>query len=145
VTVRIAPHHYANVRTAVCEMARVLSPGGRLVLIDNIAPEDPLLDRCVNEWDKRRDPSHVREYTVGEWRAFLAEAGVHVTDLETVHKSIDFASWAERTQMPPMERAKLEADMLAAAPAVRAYFRLVERAGRLATWSAECVIARAVK
>ncbi|HEU5348661.1 MAG TPA: methyltransferase domain-containing protein, partial [Ktedonobacterales bacterium] len=56
VTVRIAPHHYANVPKAVHEMARVLKPGGRLVVIDNIAPEAPELDTLGNRWEKWRDP-----------------------------------------------------------------------------------------
>jgi len=145
VTVRIAPHHYADVRAAVREMARVLAPAGRLIVIDNIAPESPALDGYVNEWDKRRDPSHVREYTVSEWREFLAAANLHVTDLEIVRKPIDFVSWVERTQMPAAERASLEADILAAPPTARAYFEVTERNGRLVSWSVECLIARAVK
>ncbi len=60
VTVRIAPHHYADAPRAAREMARVLTPGGRLLFIDNIAPEDPELDRLMNDWERRRDPSHVR-------------------------------------------------------------------------------------
>jgi catechol 2,3-dioxygenase-like lactoylglutathione lyase family enzyme/predicted O-methyltransferase YrrM len=38
VTVRIAPHHYADAPRATREMARVLASTGRLLFIDNIAP-----------------------------------------------------------------------------------------------------------
>lgn len=145
VTVRIAPHHYADVRAAAREMARVLTPGGRLVLVDNIAPENPELDRRVNEWDKRRDPSHVREYTVSEWRTFLAEAGLRITDLETAQKAHDFASWAERMRMPREERDALERDILAASPAARAHFAVTERDGQLLSWAADYMICRAIK
>src|SRR5262249_48025395 len=116
-----------------------------LLVIDNIAPEDPVLDRYVNEWDKRRDPSHVREYTAGEWREFLAAARLRVTTLETSQKPLDFPSWAERTQMPLTEREALEADILAAPPGVRAYFAVTEQDGRLVSWSAEYLLAHAVK
>ncbi|HEX5158258.1 MAG TPA: methyltransferase domain-containing protein [Ktedonobacterales bacterium] len=145
VTVRIAPHHYASVTAAVGEMARVLRPGGRLVVIDNVAPEDVTLDALGNRWEKRRDPSHVRNYTVSEWRTFLTYAGLEITDEETQRKTYDFASWTARMRMPADERAKLEADILAASPEARAYFAVTESDGHLISWSADFLIARAVK
>jgi SAM-dependent methyltransferase len=143
--VRIAPHHYADVPRAVREMARVLRLGGRLVVIDNIAPEDDALDALANAWEKRRDPSHVREYKASEWRAFVEAAGLRVTEFETGTKSHDFAPWVERVRMPAAERAALEAEMLSAAPAVREYFGIVEDGGHVARWTSEYVVARAVK
>ncbi len=145
VTVRIAPHHYASITAAVREMARVLVPGGRLVVIDNVAPEDATLDELGNRWEKWRDPSHVRNYTVSEWRSFLADAGLEITDVETQRKVYDFVSWTARMRMPADERAKLEADILAAPAEARAYFAVTESDGRLVSWSADFLIARAVK
>lgn len=145
VTVRIAPHHYADVRAAVREMARVLRAGGRLLVIDNIAPEDAQLDALANEWEKRRDPSHVREYTVTEWHAFLAEASLEITHIETGRKTHDFAAWVERVRMPDAERAALERDMLAAPEDVRMHFEIREEASRLVSWTTEYVIIRAEK
>lgn len=145
VTVRIAPHHYADIRTAVTEMARVLVPGGRLVLIDNIAPDDPDLDTAVNDWDKRRDPSHVREYTVAEWRTFLAAAGLRVTHEEIQRKSHPFAPWVERMEMPAEERRALEADMLAAPERMRSHFEIIERDGHVESWTSDFLLARAIK
>lgn len=146
VTVRIAPHHYADVRQAVREMARVLIPGGRLVVIDNVAPEEALLDEYMNKWEQWRDPSHVRAYRASEWRTFLAEAGLRVERTQTDRKTHAFAEWVERMQMPPAARAALEADMLHAPPPVREHFAVVEGApGTVATWSSDFLIALAVK
>jgi SAM-dependent methyltransferase len=143
VTVRIAPHHYADVAQAVREMARVLRPGGRLVVVDNVAPEDEALDAMLNDWERRRDPSHVRAYTAAEWRAFLAGAGLRMTHAEVGRKAIAFGPWAERTGMPDAARAALEADMLAAPERARAYFSVEARDGRLERWSMEYLIVRA--
>jgi ubiquinone/menaquinone biosynthesis C-methylase UbiE len=145
VTVRIAPHHYAQVETAVREMARVLIPGGRLIAVDNIAPEDPLLDRLLNEWEKRRDPSHVRAYTQAEWQGFVRRAGLRLEVQRTERKPNNFASWTERMQMPEAERQALSADMLAAPPAVRDYFQVREHNGEVASWAADYLILRAIK
>ena len=71
VTVRQAPHHYADVRAAVREMARVAKPGARVVIVDSVSPEDSSLDRQWNEIETLRDPSHVRNYSASEWRGFV--------------------------------------------------------------------------
>jgi ubiquinone/menaquinone biosynthesis C-methylase UbiE/catechol 2,3-dioxygenase-like lactoylglutathione lyase family enzyme len=145
VTVRIAPHHYANIQAAVNEMARVLVPGGRLIVIDNIAPEDRELDRAVNEWDKRRDPSHVREYTATEWQGFVRAAGLEVHEVEIQRKAHGYAAWVERMQMPPADRDRLTADILAAPQRVRDYFEVTEQDSQLLSWAADYIILRATK
>jgi ubiquinone/menaquinone biosynthesis C-methylase UbiE/catechol 2,3-dioxygenase-like lactoylglutathione lyase family enzyme len=145
VTVRIAPHHYASVIAAIHEMARVVRPGGRLVVIDNVAAQDATLDELSNRWEKWRDPSHVRNYTVSEWRSFLTSAGLTITDEETQRKVYDFVSWTARMRMPADERANLEADILAAPAAARAFFAVTESDGHLVSWSADFLIVRAVK
>jgi ubiquinone/menaquinone biosynthesis C-methylase UbiE len=145
VTVRIAPHHYADIQVAVCEMARVLLPGGRLVVIDNIAPEDSLLDRYLNEWERRRDPSHVRAYTATEWRSFLSLAGLQVHALRVHQKTHDFDSWTERMHMPEAERHQLMSDILAAPKPVRNYFKVQEESGHLTSWSVDYISLAATK
>lgn len=145
VTVRIAPHHYADAPRAAREMARVLAPGGYLLFIDNIAPEDPELDRIMNDWERRRDPSHVRANTETEWRSMLAEAGLTVTRMETRRKAYHFAGWVERMRLPDDERAALEADMLAAPASVRDYFAIQEQDGHVVSWTGDYLILRAEK
>ncbi|HEU5347872.1 MAG TPA: hypothetical protein VFU63_04595, partial [Ktedonobacterales bacterium] len=92
-----------------------------------------------------RDPSHVRNYTVSEWRGFLADAGLGITDAELQRKSHDFAPWVERMETPAAERAALEADMLAAPPEAQAYYQIEAADGHVIRWSSERLIARAVK
>ena len=144
VTVRIAPHHYTDVRAAIYEMARVLRPSGRLILIDNVAPEAPALDAFMNDIERRRDPSHVRNYTVSEWHALLAAAGLDVTHSERDRKTHDFAEWTGRAQMDDAARAALECDILAAPAFAREHFAIAERDGQVVSWVSDVLILRAI-
>ena len=69
VTSRLSAHHYARPEAAVAEAARVLRPGGLLLLSDSVAPEDPAQDTFMNAFELLRDGSHVRNHRVSEWRA----------------------------------------------------------------------------
>jgi ubiquinone/menaquinone biosynthesis C-methylase UbiE len=66
-------HHYPNACRALDEMARVLSPEGRLVLGDGTA--DRRAARVCDWLMRRLDGSHVRLYRTDELLALLGEAG----------------------------------------------------------------------
>jgi len=144
VTVRIAPHHYPDAGRAVREMARVVRRGGRLALIDNIAPPDTTLDGLLNDWERRRDPSHMRSHTQAAWRDFIAQAGLRLTHEEVGRKLIPFPAWVRRTQMPAEAAATLEADVLAAPADAQTFFEITRDAdGRLQSWTMEYTLMRA--
>lgn len=89
VLTRVAAHHYENVEVAVQEMARVSS---RLVLVvDNLHGGETL-----EEAERLRDPSHVRNYSEDEWRALFERAGLTVAEVRFFDKPIEFEPWLER-------------------------------------------------
>lgn len=53
-------HHIPRPELAVAELARVTRPGGRLLVVDQIAPVDPLAAVELNRFERARDPSHTR-------------------------------------------------------------------------------------
>ena len=53
-------HHIARPELAVAELARVTRPGGRVLVVDQIASVDPLAAAELNSFERARDPSHAR-------------------------------------------------------------------------------------
>ena len=102
VACRVAAHHFADVRAAVGEMARVARD--RVLVVDNL-----YLGEREEEADRLRDPSHVRNYTEEEWRGFLAEAGLRVREVARFDKPIELEPWLERTGCAGEEAGRVRA------------------------------------
>jgi ubiquinone/menaquinone biosynthesis C-methylase UbiE len=135
VTVRQAPHHFADVRGAVGEMARVTRPGGRVVIVDSTAPEDADLAAQWHRMERLRDPSHVRNYSPSEWRAMVNEAGLRVVVEETGFatengRPMSFDAWTRRINTPAEAVEQLTQMFRGASPALAKTLRieLVENA-----------------
>ena len=53
-------HHVRRPELVIAELARVARPGGRVLVIDQLAPIDPLEAYPVDRFERARDPSHAR-------------------------------------------------------------------------------------
>jgi SAM-dependent methyltransferase len=89
VVTRVAAHHFQDVRAAVAEMARVAAES--VLIVDN-----SFMSETVEEAEKLRDPSHVRNYSEAEWRSFLEPAGLEVEDVRFFEKPIALQPWLDR-------------------------------------------------
>ncbi len=96
VVTRYSAHHWLDVHRAVGEMARVLKPGGTLVIIDVLAPESPLMDTILQTVEILRDRSHVRNYRESEWRQMLETANFSTPEVIRWKLPMEFAGWTAR-------------------------------------------------
>jgi SAM-dependent methyltransferase len=53
-------HHVPRPELVLAELVRVTRPGGRLLVVDQIAPVDPLDAIAVDRFERARDPGHTR-------------------------------------------------------------------------------------
>jgi len=124
VTCRVCAHHFRDVGAAVGEAARVLRPGGQVLWVDSISPEDPAQDTFLNCIELLRDPSHVRNYAVSQWVALFAAAGLTAEHRATWPVPLDFEEWTERMRTPDLPRTQLRALFDSATDAIREAFRV---------------------
>jgi len=95
VTCRIAPHHFDSIPEFLGEVHRVLKPSGTFALVDNVVPAGSVGD-YMNAFERFRDPSHLRAWTMQEWRDALKKAGLAISHEEQIDKTMEFAAWAGR-------------------------------------------------
>jgi len=121
---RYSAHHWCSVPRALAECARVAVPGARLILIDSIAPETPLLDTALQVIEFLRDASHVRDYRVSEWCAMQRTAGFGEATVIGWMIPIEFRSWIARIGTKPARVAALHAVFADLPTEVLEYFKI---------------------
>jgi ubiquinone/menaquinone biosynthesis C-methylase UbiE len=113
---RYSAHHWRNLPAAMLEVARVLQPGGQVCLIDVAGGPEPLLDTHLQSVEMLRDPSHVRDYTEGEWLRYFSGASLKAEVTERWRLPAEFSSWIKRMNTPA-ERVMAIREVWTTAPA----------------------------
>jgi ubiquinone/menaquinone biosynthesis C-methylase UbiE len=76
VVTRFSMHHFLDPLGVMREMVRVCAPGGRVVVVDMYAADDPAKAAEWNRAEKLRDPSHVRCLSLAELTSLFPDAGL---------------------------------------------------------------------
>ena len=116
-------HHVARPDLVVAELARVTRSGGRVLVVDQLAPDDGGEAAALHEFETFRDPSHERLLTDGELRELFDANGLALLRERQEEQRRELASYLDLAGCEGDRRA--EAEALAAA---NASF-MVERVG----------------
>jgi ubiquinone/menaquinone biosynthesis C-methylase UbiE len=140
VTCRVAAHHFPDIAAFVHEAVRVLKPGGQLGLTDNVVSGEPLVARCVNSFEKLRDPSHHWAYSLEDWEAYIASAGLEITHAETFRKKLDFDEWAGRMGVTGSDLTRLRVLLVRSPEEAQQWLSPRQVGGRLVFTLTEAII-----
>jgi SAM-dependent methyltransferase len=110
---RSSLHHFGDAYRAVAEMVRACRPGGRVVLVDLIAPRPDVRER-FDHIHLLIDPSHVHSFLESELVELLPGGFDAVTyaDTATIRLPIDiaFTDQSEQDQVLDILRAEMSGD-----------------------------------
>ena len=106
---RYSAHHWLHPERALAAFRRVLKPDGEFLLSDIMAREDYASDTFLQAIELLRDPSHVRDYRVSEWRSMFHAAGFQAEVLLSFDLTLHFATWTQRMSTPQQNAAMIKA------------------------------------
>ncbi|HVY79091.1 MAG TPA: methyltransferase domain-containing protein [Solirubrobacterales bacterium] len=125
---RLSLHHIPAPGRVVAEMARLVRPGGWVLVSDIIADRDRDANAWREEIERLRDPSHWACHTPASLRAMGEAAGLVPDTERLIPIEIDFDDWLERGS-GGADAAGLVARLLREQPPGAESFSVAESAG----------------
>lgn len=120
---RFSLHQIPVPGRVLAEMARVVRPGGWVIVGDHVTDEDGAAAAWHEEVERLRDPSHWACLTPARLQAMGAALGLELDTERLIRLDLDFEEWLGRGSGGP-PAAPLIDQLLAAAPASAESFRV---------------------
>lgn len=141
VTSRHAPHHFRHMERFLAEAFRVLRPGGRLVVADQISAS-PELQPWTDTYQRLRDPSHFAQRTVDAWQDLAHRAGFVWAQDTLVPYRLEFGWWTGQAGCTPELVDQLRAHAAQLSPEEARQAGLVFEDGELVAHEEPMLVAR---
>jgi ubiquinone/menaquinone biosynthesis C-methylase UbiE len=88
-------HHLPRPELALAELTRVTRSRGRVLVIDQIAPVDPLVAAELNRFERARDPTHTRTLADVDLRGLFESNGLVLLRAEYTREKRDVDSYLD--------------------------------------------------
>lgn len=105
---RFAVHHIPIPGRLIGELARVVAPGGRIVVVDHLADEDRGAFAWATELERLRDPSHWATLTAADLRRLGEQAGLELLSEREQPTVLDLEDWVARGSGARADRTLVE-------------------------------------
>ena len=93
-------HHVAEPMAVLKEMRRVMRNEGRMMILDQVAPESFKQAIMFNELERARDPSHAVTRPPSAHRIMLRAAGLEIIDERLLEGEMRLSEWMWPTEFP---------------------------------------------
>lgn len=100
VVCRLALHHVENPADVLEEMSRVCRPGGTVAVEDLVVSEHTQRGEYQNEFERLRDPSHVRALPLSDLLRMVAAQNIEVEDVRTGTLVPEVEAWLSDAETP---------------------------------------------
>ena len=118
VTCRRAAHHFPDVSAFPSEVRRLLRPGGRLGLVDQVVSDDCEAAELTEAMEKIHDASHARGLPVSEWQATIRGAGFDVQFSQVLEDRVLLRRFVSTSKDADATRAAIHRFLAATRPEV---------------------------
>lgn len=102
-------HHVPRPELVVAELARVTRPGGRVLVVDQLAPADPLAAVELNRFERARDASTSRVLSEADLRGLFEANGLVLEASEVVEEARDLDAYLDLAGCEGDERERAHA------------------------------------
>ena len=100
-------HHLDHPERPFSELVRVTRPNGRLLVIDQLAPPDPLRALEIDRFERARDPSHARTLSDQDMRGLFDMNGLALLRQEIVAEERDLEHFLDGAGCEGEERERV--------------------------------------
>ncbi len=101
---RLVLHHIHKPEEVLRELARLLRPGGILILSDLLAADDSVKRATQNTIEARRNPSHVAALSADQYRKLVVNAGLTLEADAVAVFERELEDWLNDLQSDPNSR-----------------------------------------